>query len=486
MLTHTIVQDTEREQLLKGFTEMWFNELVWFTKLYVKTLIKKNQSILKDITWDNDQRNHPSYVKKFNSRNFLLLDPTWESAKPVQECWNKFWISLFPTLYRNVISTNYWYCIQNLQYSLSQQWQQAIEYNKWQAYFEGILNLSDAHNKYLLKSIMVDEFGRASMAMPVLIRLIMLLYADAIKINAESKFWSLQIGWIIIKVIYGVWPGFIRHWLGIRKQKHKTWMNSNVEHGMRLIYYGWLSVFGINHLSQFDNVTDYVNSILPWDSLGLRSRIDTIPEPKPFQHSQILNGLFNKNNDPDHYINKHSTLLQIMMTVLFCKHHDILQKLYGQAKFRNNASFGSTVLNSGNFEKSFGVLFESLDKRSIQVSKNDEQIIQTTLSNLHTITLDMTGNPPLPALTQYSRVYMDECMLYLLCFFSHVCNCFFSPNMLGEMFVIYIKQIIQIHHLMIQFMKKMKWKTNLYLVQMMYLNLIHVVQQIRFQNQKIL
>ena len=405
-----VKQDTERRQIYHGILKLVCDECMWFNKLMVQTIIDKNTQILKNITVDNDQRTHATYVKQFNTKIMMQLSPSWNDKKDSQTCWFKFIINLWPAKYEHRLTCTYYKCLNLMQNTLNEQWITAIEQHNWQPYFESLLAINTPWKKYILKAHLPDLFGRSAIAMQTIISFMIKSYPPVQEIHDVSNFWSINVTWEAIKFAISVWPSILKHYW--KPKFYIDWKFLLDKNGLGLytFYYGWQAMFGITHPDKFVDIEHFLNTIIPWDLLQCEGRKKKIPIVKNFEYTNINNIKWNPNNNSNHDTCKFSTLQHVVLTILLDKHMPILLELYGNAKFAQNATFTSRAITKQLYKDSIDVVFTSFQPDSFHLTDEDEKEIQITLNNLYQHQLDMRQNPIIPGLTYYSRSFADQCM----------------------------------------------------------------------------
>ena len=390
------------------------DECMWFNKLMVQTIIDKNHKILQNITVDNDQRTHSTYVKQFNTKNMMQMSSSWNEKKDLQTCWFKFIVNLWPVKYENRLSCTYYKCLILMQNTLSDHWINAIEQHNWQPYFEALLGINKS-KKYLLKSHLPDLFGRSAIAMQTIISFMIKSYPPVQTIHDSSNFWSINVTWEAIKFAISVWPSILKHYW--KPQVYIDWKYLLDKNGLGLytFYYGWQAMFGITHPDKFVDIEHFLDTIMPWDLLLCEARKTKIPIVQDFEYTEINNIKWNSKKNSNHDTCKFSTLQHVILTILLHKHRPVLMRLYGNAQFAQNATFTSKAITNQLYDESIGLIFQSLQPDSIHLTDEEHKAIEETLNNLHEIQLDMNHNPVIPGLTYYSRSFADKCMYAYIC-----------------------------------------------------------------------
>lgn len=416
--TQTIKSLTEKEHLYRSMLKIMTHEIMWYRKMEVKHLMKQLHDKLKSITYNNDQRTHGSWVNEFNNvSKGLKLTKQWHHSKSLQKCWRQFIIELCPTDYLARLTRIYKNCLLALKDTLDDEWIIALRDSKWQGYLEVLLDLKNSGIRFRLKSHIPDFIARSAVAMYTLICIIIAKYEPVIKLLEQSNFWSVQLTWEVLKVVYGVWPTVLRHYWRPETYLNYKWIVSVDGLGMITLYEGFSGIFAHPNLQMFKNSTNFKNALLPWQDILANSRQDKIPEPNVFKWKQLDKIRWNENEDPNHHTCKINTLPQIVHTVLLNKHHSTLKSMYGEATFENKVGFNTTILHNTTFDSSIGALVNSLHKTSIETSEEKTAAIKKTLNTLEKYSLIMYENPKIPGITSYSREYVDNSMLPLFLYF---------------------------------------------------------------------
>lgn len=412
--TQTIKSLTEKEHLYRDMFTLHAHEILWYRKLEVQAMIHRLHKELQAITYNNDQRTHGSWTKEFNKiQKGLRLTAQWDTRRSLKLAWFEFIKDLVPNDYNDRLSRIYYHCLLALQDSLSDEWLIALRDKKWKSYLQILLGLQKSGIRHRTKNQIADLVARTTTTMQTITSIAIATYEPVRTIHAQSHFWSLELIWELLKLVYGIWPTVLRHYWRPETYLDFKWIVDPQGFGIIGLLIGWGGMFAHASSDMYHNENTFQQSMLPWNAIQATSRIKKIPQPKKFNWLKLKQIKFNENQDPNHHTCKWNTLAQIVHHVLYDKHLDILQQLYGQAKFTNNGGFNTTILNNPTFESSIGKLMSTLQTTSISIKDDKFAQIKDTLDNLHSYKINMFINPVIPKLTTYSREFVDDRMYIL-------------------------------------------------------------------------